>query len=137
LPNTAAKHVRLIEAASVEEDCPVAVEAEGFTPLVAYRVGDEYFVTDNRCTHGNGMLSDGFQEGDRIECPFHGGAFDIRSGAAVTFPCQIPVRSYPVQLEDGWIAIPAQAASADAPEQAAPRSPGTPQSATSNQPDRD
>ena len=108
LQNSMRDQVRLCPTADVEEGTPVAVDAEGFPPLVAYRVDSDYFVTDNRCTHGNGMLSDGFQDGDQIECPFHGGAFDIRTGAATVFPCQKAVRSYPVELEGGWITIPSQ-----------------------------
>ncbi|MDD3798615.1 MAG: non-heme iron oxygenase ferredoxin subunit [Novosphingobium sp.] len=100
-------YVRLCETNSIAEDTPVAVEAEGFPPLVAYMVDGEYFVTDNRCTHGEGMLSDGYQEGSTIECPFHGGSFNIRSGEAITFPCYEPVKTYPVRVEDGWISIPA------------------------------
>ncbi len=98
--------IRLCKVDDVKENEPIAVSAEGFPPLAAYNVSGEYFVTDDNCTHGNGQLSEGFQEGSIIECPFHGGAFDIKTGAVKEFPCKIAVRSYPVSIDDGWITIP-------------------------------
>lgn len=99
------KFVRVCELDQVEEEVPIAVHVDGFPPLAVYNVEGEYFVTDDNCTHGNGILSEGFQEGGIIECPFHGGAFDIRTGAVTAPPCQTPVRIYPVQIEKNWILI--------------------------------
>lgn len=97
--------LRLCQTSDVKEGEPVAANIEGMPGLAVYRIGDEYFVTDNLCTHGNALLTDGYQDGATIECPFHGGAFDIRSGEATLFPCQDPLRSYPVTVADGWITI--------------------------------
>jgi ethylbenzene dioxygenase ferredoxin subunit len=98
-------HIRLCEVTSVREGTPVAINLPSFPPLAVYQIGREYFVTDNLCTHSNGVLTDGFQDGEVIECPFHGGAFNIKSGAATVFPCQIPLRTYSVAIDDGWISI--------------------------------
>ncbi|MNG39850.1 Ferredoxin CarAc [compost metagenome] len=35
------------------------------------------------------------------ECPWHGGTFDIRTGESLSFPCVLPVKVYPVSVEDG------------------------------------
>jgi ethylbenzene dioxygenase ferredoxin subunit len=97
--------VELIKTDAVREGEPVAVDVEGLPPLAAYRIGDEFFVTDCICTHGNAMLTDGVQDGETIECPFHGGAFDIRTGKATRFPCQIPLKTYEAVVRDGTIFI--------------------------------
>jgi ethylbenzene dioxygenase ferredoxin subunit len=97
--------VRVCKVEDVQEGEPMPAEVPGLPELAIYNVGGEYFATDNHCTHGNALLTDGYQEEARIECPFHGGAFDIRSGAPVTFPCQIALRTYQVRVEDGWIAV--------------------------------
>ena len=97
--------VRLCRVEDVKEGEPFAAHIIGLPPLAIYKVDDGYFVTDNVCTHGNAMLTDGYQEGGTIECPFHGGAFDIRTGAATVFPCHIPLKTYEVSLTDGWITI--------------------------------
>lgn len=97
--------VRLCRIEEVKDGEPFAVHIMGLPPFAVYEVDGAYFVTDNVCTHGNAMLTDGYQEGGTIECPFHGGAFDIRTGAATVFPCQIPLKTYQVSVDDGWIAI--------------------------------
>jgi biphenyl 2,3-dioxygenase ferredoxin subunit len=62
-------------------------------------------VTDDTCTHGPGSLSEGFIEGDEVECDFHNGKFNIKTGAVAAPPCMIPIKTYPAVVEDGrvWI----------------------------------
>lgn len=97
--------VRLCHVDDVAQDEPVHVDLPGFAPLAVYEVDGEYFVTDNVCTHAYSLLTDGFQEGDEIECVVHGGTFDIRSGAATAFPCRTPLKTYHVEIVNGWVAI--------------------------------
>lgn len=97
--------LRLCEVASVKEGEPVGVFIEGMPALAVYNVDGDIFVTDNTCTHGNAMLTDGYQDGGIVECPFHGGSFDIRTGAPKAFPCQVAVKTYTVVIEDGWVNI--------------------------------
>lgn len=66
-----------------------------------YRLGDEYFCSDDICTHGLVSLSNGDVENGQIFCPLHGGAFDIRTGAATELPCRVRLRIYRVELIDG------------------------------------
>jgi ethylbenzene dioxygenase ferredoxin subunit len=96
---------KLCKTDDVLPDVPVAVELEGFPPLAVYCAEAGYFVTDNVCTHGEAALTDGCQEGTTIECPFHHGTFDIRTGKATHFPCTRPIKTYQVSIEDGWICI--------------------------------
>jgi ethylbenzene dioxygenase ferredoxin subunit len=97
--------IELAKTMTVKEGAPVAVEVEGLPLLAVYRIGDDFFVTDCICTHGNAMLTDGFQDGEVIECPFHGGAFDIKTGKATQFPCQAPLKTYEVIVQDDTIFI--------------------------------
>ncbi len=101
------EHISLCNTTDVEVDKPLAVDTEGFPPLAVYLVEEEFFVTDNICTHGMALLTEGYQEEGEIECPFHGGAFDIKTGEAISFPCQTPIKSYPVTIIDGKVCIPA------------------------------
>ncbi|KXJ42940.1 MAG: non-heme iron oxygenase ferredoxin subunit [Cycloclasticus sp.] len=100
-------NVILCKTEEVKDEAPIAVTPDGFPALAVYVFEGEYFVTDNLCTHGMAMLTDGYQDGDEVECPFHGGAFSIKTGEATSFPCQIPVKTYPVTIEDGNVCIPA------------------------------
>lgn len=96
--------IPLCETSEVSEDAPRQVERDGVTYAVFQR-GDEYFVTADQCTHGPGFLSEGAVIGEEIECPFHGGRFDLHSGAPTAPPCFEPVRVWTVKVEDGKICI--------------------------------
>ena len=71
----------------------------GDKALALYEVDGEVFATDNRCTHGDALLSDGFLEGSVIECPFHQGRFDVCTGKALCAPLTEDIRVYPVRIE--------------------------------------
>ena len=73
--------------------------------LAVYNLHGEFFVTDDACTHGPGSLSEGFVEGDVIECNFHQGRFHIRTGEVVGPPCLVPIRTYKAIVEDGRVYI--------------------------------
>lgn len=68
-------------------------------------VDGTFYAIDDLCTHDGGPLGEGFLEGDQIECPRHGARFDVKTGRALTLPAVRPVRSYPVQVEDGEIRV--------------------------------
>src|SRR5690606_6825889 len=75
-------------------------------PIAIYRVGDEFFATADLCTHGKSSLSEeGELDGYIIECGWHFGRFDIRTGAVVALPCTKPLKTYPVTIEDGDVFI--------------------------------
>ncbi len=97
--------IKLARADSVEEGVPVAVNHPDFPPLAVYRVGDRLFVTDNVCTHGNAFMHEGFQAGLVIECPFHGGTFNIETGAPLAAPCTVPLKTYVVVVMEGHVCI--------------------------------
>jgi nitrite reductase/ring-hydroxylating ferredoxin subunit len=68
-------------------------------PLAVYDVSGAYFVTLDECTHGQARLSEGYLEGCLIECPFHQGLFDVRTGEAKGPPCTEPLRTFAVRRD--------------------------------------
>ncbi|MFN3981187.1 MAG: Rieske (2Fe-2S) protein [Caldilinea sp.] len=61
------------------------------------------------CTHDGGPLVEGtIVDGYQVQCPRHGARFDIRTGAALSFPAFEPTNTYAVQIKDGdiWIEEP-------------------------------
>lgn len=73
--------------------------------LAVFKVDETIYVIDDQCTHGPGSLSEGDLDGYVIECDFHQGGFDIRTGEAVIPPCMVPVRTYAVEIADGKVTI--------------------------------
>jgi nitrite reductase/ring-hydroxylating ferredoxin subunit len=80
------------------------VTPPGLGSVAVYRVADEYYATDDICSHGQALLSEGDVDEDCVvECPWHGGTFDVRTGEALSFPCVLPIKVYPVKIESGKV----------------------------------
>ena len=74
-------------------------------PLAVYHIDGEFYATDDTCTHGQASLSEGEIDGGLIICPYHGGAFCIRTGEVRSAPCTQPVRVYAVVREGDELCI--------------------------------
>ena len=96
--------IELCNTGDVEPGTAMKVEANGLE-LAVFNVEGEFYVMDDACTHGPGSLSEGFIDGDVVECNFHNGQFDIKTGEVVSPPCMIPVRTYPTTVEGGAVFI--------------------------------
>lgn len=77
----------------------------GDRTLAIANVDGAIYAIDDLCSHGQASLSEGDLDGHELECPFHGGAFDVRTGRPVRMPCTRPVRSYPVEVKDGAVIV--------------------------------
>ena len=103
-PAAVPTRVELCKADQVAAGTALRVEAGGLTVAV-FNVDGQFYVTDDACTHGPGSLSEGFIDGDVVECNFHNGQFDIKTGEIVSPPCMIPVKTYPASVEGGAVFI--------------------------------
>jgi nitrite reductase/ring-hydroxylating ferredoxin subunit len=100
------KLVEVCEDWSVEPGTARRVTVNG-RALAVFNVAGEFYVTDDTCTHGFASLAEGRLEGHVITCPWHGGAFDVRSGRPVAAPCTDPLPVHPCELRDGsiWVRL--------------------------------
>ena len=64
-----------------------------------FRVGDEFFATDDTCTHAKVSLSEGYIEGDEVVCALHEARFCLRTGRVLSPPATVPLRTYAVKIE--------------------------------------
>jgi nitrite reductase/ring-hydroxylating ferredoxin subunit len=96
--------VRLCSVAEVPVGGALRVGASGLT-LAVFNVGGTFYVTDDACTHGPGSLSEGTLAGEVVECNFHGGQFNVRTGEVVSPPCMLPLRTYRATIEGGAVYI--------------------------------
>ncbi|HEV3106696.1 MAG TPA: non-heme iron oxygenase ferredoxin subunit [Trinickia sp.] len=100
----------VIDARTVSDGGLASVLVEG-RDIALYAVDDEIYATENRCTHGDARLTDGFLLGDEIECPLHQGRFNVRNGQPMCAPLQKPVRVYPVKIAGGRVFVALETAS--------------------------
>lgn len=94
----------LCSADQIAPGSAIKVETGGLV-LAVYNVDGEYFVTDDVCTHGPGSLSEGYIDGDVVECNFHNGQFNIKTGEVVSPPCMVPIKTYKTTVENGRVLI--------------------------------
>jgi len=71
---------KLLLSSELKENEVLQVEIIGRPPIAVYNLCGQFFATDDTCTHGDASLSEGEIEEGEIYCPFHDGAFDIRTG---------------------------------------------------------
>ena len=95
-------------AGDVDEDDVVCVTACGRRLAVFHLEEGGYHVTDDRCTHAEASLADGYLDGDTIECPRHQGVFHVPTGKPMSPPVVDALQVYPTKVEDGrvWVRIP-------------------------------
>ena len=77
----------------------------GKQEIAIYNLGGEFYATDDICTHAYASLADGYIEGDQIECPLHGGCFDIKTGKALTAPLTQDIKTYEVKIDGDDILV--------------------------------
>jgi 3-phenylpropionate/trans-cinnamate dioxygenase ferredoxin subunit len=70
--------------------------------IVRTKAGDIRAINDT-CSHGEISLSEGFVDGETIECWAHGAKFSLETGAALTLPAFEPVAVYEVIIDNGDI----------------------------------
>ncbi len=79
--------------------------------IAVFNVSDTYYAIEDLCTHDGNALA--FDRNDRpskidefeVECPRHGGRFDVRNGKATRSPADIDVPWFEIRVENGNIEI--------------------------------
>ncbi len=88
----------------LEEGFPEGVELEG-RRLALFRIGNTVYATDDQCPHEQACLSDGYLEGEVVECPLHQSRFHIPTGEVLSPPATADLTTYPVKIEDGTVLV--------------------------------
>ena len=88
------------------------VEVDG-RQLAVYNVEGTFYATDDRCTHRNARLSDGYLDGRVVQCPLHFGKFDVPTGQPLNPPCTIPLATYRVSIDGQRLLVEVPAANAE------------------------
>jgi nitrite reductase/ring-hydroxylating ferredoxin subunit len=69
-----------------------------YEPVVLINLDGEFYALDDCCTHEDASLADGTIFGDELECPMHGGAFEIKTGMPAAMPVVVPAKTYAVRV---------------------------------------
>jgi nitrite reductase/ring-hydroxylating ferredoxin subunit len=77
----------------------------GDLDVALYNIDGEIFATHNICTHALALLSDGWLEGDIIECPLHGGRFEAKTGKGLGSPITCDVKALLVRIQGNDVQV--------------------------------
>jgi naphthalene 1,2-dioxygenase system ferredoxin subunit len=104
---SADKHSRWTSVARKSEIAPgtiVGVKIDD-RDIAVYNVGGDIYASENVCTHAHAYMSDGWLEGDVLECPLHGGRFEAKTGRGLGAPIICDLKLYPVKVEGDEIQV--------------------------------
>lgn len=81
-------------------------DVEGL-PVALANVGGQIYAFGDACRHEGGPLSAGLLIDATVTCPWHGWAYDVRTGKSIVPPLGLRIPTYPVRLEAGqiWVGI--------------------------------
>jgi len=99
-----AEFVRVASRSDVPPGEMLIVEVAG-EEIVLANVDGQVYAFGNGCTHRGGPLGEGLLEGDEVECPFHQGRFNVKTGKAVQEPPTEPIPTYEVQVDGDDIMV--------------------------------
>ena len=90
--------VKIAEVSDIAVGEMMVVEVGGERVLLV-NVGGNIYACDDICSHAFASLSEGDLNGEEVECPLHGSAFNVISGEAMTPPADENVKVYQLRIE--------------------------------------
>lgn len=96
--------VKAVSADSLEPDDAEKFDHDGLC-IAVFNLGGEFFATAGVCTHEHAFLSEGYVDGETVECPLHQGLFNIRTGQPLSPPVTVGLRTFKTKVEDGDVFV--------------------------------
>jgi len=96
---------RVCALSELEQDTARRVEVDGVPIALVLDSHGEVHAIGDTCTHGDISLSEGFVEGETLECWAHGSAFSLLTGRPLNLPAYEPVPVYVVQIDGDDVLI--------------------------------
>ena len=73
--------------------------------LAVFHLGERVFAIENVCSHNRSPLAGGLVSGTVVTCRTHRARFSLETGRAMRGPARRPIRTYPVTVSKGRVAI--------------------------------
>jgi 3-phenylpropionate/trans-cinnamate dioxygenase ferredoxin subunit len=95
--------VRICAVDDIKPGKAIRVKVGDLAVAIVRTKAGEVKAIDDKCSHGEISLSEGFVDNDTIECWAHGAKFSLATGEALTLPAFEPVAVYEVLIDNGDI----------------------------------
>ena len=97
--------VAVARTADVEPGTVRVVEVDGRSLCIGLTEDGEWGAIDNVCTHDGGTLGEGELDETGVECPRHGGRFDLFTGRVLALPPVRPVTAYETRVDGDVVEV--------------------------------
>jgi nitrite reductase/ring-hydroxylating ferredoxin subunit len=74
-------------------------------PIALANVNGTIYAFGDSCRHEGGSLSSGVLRDDVVTCPWHGWAYNVRTGKSVVPPIGLRIPRYDVVVEDNVVYV--------------------------------
>ena len=100
-----------VDVASLQElpDRGFITRSVGDTEVVICRFEGKVYALENVCPHEFVCFDGGDLDGERLICPRHRAAFDVRTGVPFGRPAFGPLKTYRVEVDSGRILVAVRA----------------------------
>ncbi len=88
----------------IADDQPLSTRI-GDREVGVYVVDGKFYALEDVCPHAYALISQGFVEGEEIECPLHGAKFHIPTGRCTREPAGRDLKCYPVKVEGDTVLV--------------------------------
>ena len=95
--------VRICAVEDIKPGKAIRVKVGDLAIAIVRTKAGEVKAIDDKCSHGEISLSEGFVDNETIECWAHGAKFSLETGEALTLPAYEPVAKYEVIIDNGDI----------------------------------
>ncbi|HEY9306334.1 MAG TPA: non-heme iron oxygenase ferredoxin subunit [Microbacterium sp.] len=98
---------RVCALSDLVQDEARRVEVDGVAIALVMDSSGEVHAIGDVCTHGDISLSEGFVDGESLECWAHGSAFSLRTGKPLNLPAYEPVPVFAVTVDGDDVLVDA------------------------------
>lgn len=96
--------IRAVSVDALEPDDAEKIDYNGLC-IAVFNLDGKFFATAGICTHEHAFLSEGYVDGETVECPLHQGLFNIRTGQALSPPVTESLRTFKTKIEEGDVYV--------------------------------
>lgn len=87
-------YIFLCDITEPKEESGLLIPFDDRANVAVFKYEGQFYVMNDKCSHGDASLCEGEIDGDEVECPFHAGAFSFVTGEPTAAPCTIPMKVY-------------------------------------------
>jgi nitrite reductase/ring-hydroxylating ferredoxin subunit len=98
MKDEARSFIRVCSVHDVPEGSVKAFRVNG-SAVAVYHSEEKFYASEDICSHEHEHLSEGWLDGDKIECPRHGAQFSLKTGEALSLPATEPIAVFEVKVE--------------------------------------